>query len=369
MTNYPSPPSEKPEWIRPDARRGRGAVTSASGRFEGQVRVKLDDGWGSMDEEQAPLKTTLQEDKTRSIIAYNASPDLPFDRSINPYRGCEHGCIYCFARPTHAYLGLSPGLDFETRLFYKPRAAELLEAELRAKSYKPRPIAMGTNTDPYQPSEKKFEITRSIIKILSDFNHPFGIVTKSHLVTRDIDLIAPMAKRGLARVAISVTTLDHRLARRMEPRASTPARRLDAIKQLTEAGIPVGVMIAPVIPGLTDHEIEKILETSYEAGARSAGLIPLRLPHEVKTLFREWLAEIEPNRLSRVMDHVTTMRGGNDNDPRFGDRMRGIGPYAEIIAQRFEKAVKRIGFECQSIASDLSQFRVPPRPGDQLPLF
>lgn len=369
MKNRPENPAEKPEWLPPDVRRGRGAVTSASGRYESQARVAIDDGWGSLDSEAPPLRTTLQEDATRTIIAYNGSPDLPFDRSINPYRGCEHGCIYCFARPSHAYLGLSPGLDFETRILFKPRAAELLETELRNKSYVPRSIALGTNTDPYQPVENRLEITRSIIKVLAAFNHPLGIVTKSHLVTRDIDLLAPMAARGLARVMLSVTTLDHRLARRMEPRASTPKRRLDAIRALTAAGIPAGVMVAPTIPGLTDHEMERILEAAYIAGARAAGYIMLRLPIEVKTLFREWLAEIEPNRAKRVMDHVQDMRGGKDNDSAWGMRMRGRGPYADLIAQRFQKAARRLGFNAAHIPTDASQFRPPPRAGDQMSLF
>ena len=369
MTNRPQSPAEKDQWVRPDARRGRGALSSAVGRFERETRVKLDDGWGALDADPAPLRTTLTEDKTRSIINYVTSPDLPFDRTINPYRGCEHGCIYCFARPTHAYLGLSPGLDFESKLFYKPRAAELLDVELRQKSYQCRAIALGTNTDPYQPVERDLKITRSILQKLAEFNHPFGIVTKSHLVTRDIDIIAPMAAKGLASVALSVTTLDHRLARRMEPRASTPKRRLDAIAELTAAGIPTHVMVSPVIPGLTDHEMEKILEAAYKAGARGAGYIALRLPHEVKTLFREWLAEVEPNRAGRVMDHVTTMRSGKDNDTAFGQRMRGLGPYADLMATRFEKATKRMGFNLTRIKSDISQFSPPPRPGDQLALF
>lgn len=369
MKSQPENPAKKAEWRSPDARRGRGAVTSASGRYEAQARVAIDDGWGSLDDEATPLRTTLQEDATRTIIAYNGSPDLPFDRSINPYRGCEHGCIYCFARPTHAYLGLSPGLDFESRILFKPRAAELLEAELRHPSYVPRSIAMGTNTDPYQPTEKKLEITRGIIKVLAAFNHPLGIVTKSRLVTRDIDLLAPMAARGLARVMLSVTTLDHRLARRMEPRASTPKRRLEAISTLVAAGIPTGVMVAPAIPGLTDHEMERILDAAYAAGARTAGYIVLRLPLEVKTLFREWLAEIEPNRAKRVMDHVQDMRDGKDNDSTFGMRMRGRGPYADLIAQRFQKAAKRLGFNATRISTDVSQFRPPPRAGDQMSLF
>lgn len=369
MTNLPQPPCAKDEWVRPDARRGRGAVSAAVGRFESEVRVKLDDGWGSLEEEPAPLRTTLTPDKSRSIIAWNSSPDIPFDRSINPYRGCEHGCIYCFARPTHAYLGLSPGLDFESRILFKPRAAELLEAELRQKSYEVRPIAFGTNTDPYQPAEREKQITRSVLQVLANFNHPFGIVTKSHLVTRDIDIIAPMAAKNMAHVALSVTSLDHLLARRMEPRASTPKRRLDAIRELAEAGIPVSVMVAPVIPGLTDHEMEKILEAAYAAGARSAGYIMLRLPLEVKTLFREWLAEVEPNRAKRVMDHINDMRGGKDNVSDWGQRQRGTGPYADLIAMRFEKAAKRIGFNNSRITSDISQFRPPPRAGDQLALF
>ncbi len=375
MANPPQDPSAKPEWIPPETRRGRGAVTTATGRYESQTRFLEDDGWGSGENELTSVKTILHKDTSQSIIARNTSPDIPFDRSINPYRGCEHGCIYCFARPTHAWLGFSPGLDFETQILFKPDAATLLEKELRKPGYAPRAIAMGTNTDPYQPVEKKLEITRSIIKVLSAFNHPLGIVTKSWLVTRDADLLGPMAELNLARVSVSITTLDHRLARRMEPRASTPLRRLKAIETLSNAGIPVGVMVAPVIPGLTDHEMEKILTAAKEAGATSAGYIMLRLPIEVKTLFREWLAEIEPNRASRVMNHVQSMRGGRDYDATWGKRMRGNGPYAQLIRDRFARVVQRLGFETGRPASenhmrtDTEKFRVPPRKGDQLSLF
>ena len=352
-------------------RKGRGSLTNAVGRFEGYDRVAIDDGWGSADEPVLPLGTTLTEDTTRTIIARNRSPDVPFDRSINPYRGCEHGCIYCFARPTHAYLGLSPGLDFESRLFYKPRAAELLAKELSAPSYKCEPMAMGTNTDPYQPIEREQEVTRRILEVLRDFNHPVSIVTKGALVQRDIDILGPMAAKRQVKVAVSITTLDRSLARRMEPRAATPERRLETIRALADAGIPTGVMAAPMIPGLNDHEMEAILEASKAAGASSAGYVVLRLPLEIKELFAEWLEAQVPLRAKHVLTLIRDIRDGRLNHSEFGQRMKGNGAYADLLSQRFRLAQKRIGLnmtrELQTL--DCSQFRKPPKAGDQLSLF
>jgi DNA repair photolyase len=353
--------------------RGRGALSNEVGRYEKHSRVLVDDGWddGWRDDdlEPPPLRTEVLRDATRTIIARNSSPDISFDRSINPYRGCEHGCIYCFARPTHAYLGMSPGADFESRLFAKPNAAQLLAKELSAPGYIPRVIAMGTNTDPYQPIEKKMRITRSILEVLSAFGHPVGIVTKSPLVLRDLDIIAPMAKRGLAKVALSVTTLDRKLARTMEPRAGTPARRLQAIKALSEAGVPTGVMFAPVIPALNDEELEAVLKAARDAGARSAGYVLLRLPLEIKDLFRDWLDARVPDRAKHVMALVRQMRGGKDYDSQWHTRMKGTGPYAEMIARRFQLAVKRFGFNEEQRPLLLTRFARPERPGDQLRLL
>jgi DNA repair photolyase len=353
--------------------RGRGALSNAVGRYERHARVLVDDGWddGWRDDDLAPppLRTEVIRDATRTIITRNNSPDISFDRSINPYRGCEHGCIYCFARPTHAYLGMSPGADFESRLFAKPNAAELLAKELSAPGYVPRVIAMGTNTDPYQPLEKKMRITRSILEVLRDFRHPFGIVTKSPLILRDIDILAPMAAEGLAKVALSVTTLDRRLARQMEPRAGTPARRLQAIKGLADAGIPTGVMFAPVIPALNDEEMEAVLSAAREAGARTAGYVLLRLPLEIKDLFREWLDASVPDRAKHVMSLVRQMRGGKDYDSQWHTRMKGTGPYAEMIARRFQMAAKRFGLNQDSRPLLLNKFKRPERAGDQLSLL
>ena len=351
--------------------KGRGAVTNADGRYERFSHVKEDDSWGILDEELPPLKTTVLYDATRSIIARNSSPDLSFDRSINPYRGCEHGCVYCFARPTHAYLGFSPGLDFETRILLKPKAAELLEAELADSKYKPRVIALGTNTDPYQPLEKLHRITRSVLEVLARYNHPVAIVTKSHLVTRDIDILAPMAAKGLAKVALSITTLDAKLARVMEPRAASPARRLDAIRALTRAGIPAAVMTAPLIPALNDMEMEKILAAAAEAGAQSAGYVVLRLPLEIKDLFREWLEAHVPDKADHVMALIRGMRGGKDYDSEWGLRQRGTGPYAQLIGQRFRVATRKLGLNAQRFPMDVTQFFRPGRSGQpqQLRLF
>lgn len=329
--------------IDPKRRRGRGAVSNPAARFEPTHHEAIDDGWGEPDE-LPPIRTEVLIDKARSVITRNASPDIPFDRSINPYRGCEHGCVYCFARPTHAYLGLSPGLDFESRLFAKPDAAQLLEKELSKPGYVPRTIAIGTNTDPYQPIERQYRLMRSILEVLSKTGHPVSIVTKSALVMRDIDILAPMAERGLACVALSVTTLDAKLARTMEPRASAPYKRLDAIRKLSSAGIPVSVMVAPIIPAINDNEIESILEAAYEAGAREAGYVLLRLPLEVRDLVVEWLMTHYPDKARHVLSLIRDARGGKDYDARWNERMVGQGPYAAMIGRRFEISLKKIGY-------------------------
>ncbi len=359
-----------PPIVHPDARRGRGTVSNWTGRYERARLTPADDGWGNLDAPPEPLRTQVLQDSTRTILARNQSPDIPFDRSINPYRGCEHGCVYCFARPTHAYLGLSAGLDFETKIFIKPDAAHLLENELRKPGYRPRVIAMGTNTDPYQPLEKERKITRSILEVLARFNHPVAIVTKSNLITRDLDILGPMAAKGLAKVAVSVTTLDHRLARTMEPRAATPGRRLDAIRQLKKAGVPVGVMFAPAIPGLNDHELENVLTTASEAGASEAGYVVLRLPLEVKDLFQEWLNENAPNRAGRIMGLIRSMNEGRDYHPAWGSRQVGRGPYADALSRRFSLAAKRLRLNLHSAALTTSKFIVPTdQRGAQLNLF
>ncbi|MFC3674085.1 PA0069 family radical SAM protein [Ferrovibrio xuzhouensis] len=352
----------------PDARRGRGAISSVRSRYDSETRQAEDDGWDNL-EEAEPLKTVLHEDSTRHIIAWNKSPDIPFDRSINPYRGCEHGCIYCFARPSHAYLGFSPGLDFETQIVIKPRAAALLRQELAAKGYKVATLSMGTNTDPYQPTEREQKITRSILEVLLETRHPLGIVTKNFLVTRDIDILSEMAKLGLVKVFLSVTTLDRKLARAMEPRASTPPKRLEAIRLLNEAGVPAGVMTAPMIPALNDMELERILEAAHAAGAREAGWVMLRLPWELKELWREWLQVNYPDRASRVMKLVQEARGGKDYVPQFGGRMRGEGVYAELLAQRFALAVKRLGMNERRLRLRSDLFRPPPADARQGRLF
>jgi DNA repair photolyase len=367
-----------PEERRPDrARKGRGAVSNRPGRFEPHDREAIDDGWrsgiaGDPDDELPPLRTTVAIDATRTIIARNSSPDIPFDQSINPYRGCEHGCVYCFARPTHAFLGLSPGLDFETKLLMKPDAAALLDQELRHPGYKPKIIAMGTNTDPYQPLERTQKITRSVLQVLADFNHPVGIVTKSALVVRDIDILAAMAAKRQAHVYLSVTTLDASLARKMEPRASTPAKRLDAIRQLAAAGIPTGVMAAPMIPALNDHELEKILDTAAALGATSAGYVVLRLPLEIKDLFIEWLDAHAPAKAKHVLSLIRGVRGGEQlYEAKFGERMRGTGPYADLLRKRFKLATQRLGLDHYKHRweFDFSQFQPPPKAGDQLKLL
>jgi DNA repair photolyase len=349
--------------------RGRGAKSNRSGRFEADQREDFDDGWGDDAAAPAQRPTTLTAEKARTIIARNDSPDIGFDRSINPYRGCEHGCIYCYARPTHAYLGLSPGVDFETKLFFKPQAARLLERELRKPGYKPARIQLGANTDPYQPIERRLHITREVLKVLERFGHPLGITTKSVLVTRDIDILAPMAARGLVVVAVSVTTLDRKLARAMEPRASTPERRIEAIAALAAAGVPVVAGASPMIPGLNDHELEAILERAAQAGATSAYYTALRLPLEIKDLFREWLAAEVPDRAARVMSLVRQMRGGKDYDAQWGKRMRGEGPIADLLSRRFHVARRKFGLEREIAPLRLDQFRPPPAAGDQLELF
>ena len=361
------PPRVRATPLPENGRRGRGALTNGSGRYEPQAREALDDGWGALDA-PAPLKTEVTSENARAVLTRNSSPDLPFDRSINPYRGCEHGCIYCFARPTHAYMGLSPGLDFESRLFAKPNAAALLEKELARPGYEPQPIALGTNTDPYQPIEQRYRIARSLLEVMSAYNHPVTIVTKSARVTRDLDILSSMAERNLAKVYLSITTLDPKLARTMEPRASTPARRMEAISMLAQAGIPAGVMVAPVIPALTDSEMEKILTGAAYAGAKEAGFIVLRLPLEIKDLFREWLAENKPDAAAHVMSLIRQMRGGKDYDAEWGKRMRGDGPYAWQIARRFELATKKLGLAKKTGDLDCTKFMVPGR-GKQLALL
>ncbi|WP_454759698.1 PA0069 family radical SAM protein [Caulobacter segnis] len=351
------------------APRGRGAKSNRTGRFEAQERESFDDGWGE-EEEPKQLKTELQAMKSRTIIARNQSPDVGFDRSINPYRGCSHGCIYCYARPAHAYLGLSPGLDFESKIFFKPHAGELLEKELAKPSYKPATIHIGGDTDPYQPDEKQLRVTRQVIEVLERYSHPFTIITKSALVLRDLDIYSRLAERKLARVAISITTLDRHLARSMEPRAATPGKRIEAVRRLTEAGVPVTVMFAPAIPGLNDHEVEGVLEAAAKAGARGAGYVALRLPREIAQLFEEWLQTDHPDRAKRVMSLVRQIRQGETYKATWGERMVGDGPVAEVLRQRFHLAVKKFGLDQPWAPLDASQF-TPPRLGGsgQMDLF
>ena len=349
--------------------KGRGALSNQDGRYETHVHETFDDGWGTVDEDLPAVKTTVSLDTTRSAITYNQSPDVGFDRSINAYRGCEHGCVYCFARPTHAYLGLSPGLDFETKLFAKPNAAALLEKELSKPGYQCQPIALGTNTDPYQPIERTYRITREILEVLSAYHHPVSIVTKSAMIERDMDILADMAIRGLAHVSLSVTTLDRKLARRMEPRAATPERRIAALQALHEAGVPTGVLVAPIIPALTDSEMEAILETCSQAGAQWAGYVLLRLPLEVKDLFKEWLETHEPGKREHVLSLLRQSHGGKEYEALFGERMRGKGSYADMIAQRFRLACQRLSLNKQHSQLDVTQFRPPVNRKAQLELF
>lgn len=354
--------------VRPDRNRGRSAGINPSGRFEPISRHVFDDGWNSL-EELPPFKTEVQVEKPRTIITRNESPDISFDRSINPYRGCEHGCVYCFARPTHAFMGLSPGLDFESKLFAKPDAARMLDKELSKAGYQPRTIAIGTNTDPYQPIEKQYRIMREILEVLEARGHPVGIVTKSALVTRDIDILSRMAERGLAKVALSVTTLDRMLARTMEPRASTPTKRLEAIRQLSDAGIPTSVMVAPIIPGLTDPEMERILDSARAAGAREAGYVVLRLPLEVAPIFKDWLLRHYPDRYRHVMSLIRSMRDGKDYDSEWGKRMKGAGPYAWQIGRRFEITAKRLGLNAERRQLRTDQFVAAANATEQLMLL
>ena len=349
-------------------RRGRGAAVNPTGRFERLHGEPVDDGW-DMAEDLAPLRTEVTVDRSRTILARNTSPDLPFDRSINPYRGCEHGCTYCYARPSHAHLGLSPGLDFETRLVAKPGAPGLLEAALRKPGYRVAPIAIGTNTDPYQPVEKEWRIMRGVLEVLRGYRHPVMITTKGALVTRDLDILGSMGRAGLAHVQVSLTTLDARLSRAMEPRAAGPGRLLAMIRALAGAGVPVGVNVAPIIPALTDHEIERVLAAAAEAGATRAAYTILRLPLEVGSLFRDWLERYCPDRAARVMGRVREMHGGRDYDPGFGKRMTGKGVHARLIAKRFEAGCRRYGLSTAARELRCDLFRLPPRPGDQLCLF
>jgi DNA repair photolyase len=363
-----APAGEMGPAVDRERRRGRGTLSNATGRYEPLARVVFDDGWQNLDD-LPPFKTSVTVDATRKIITRNDSPDISFDRSINPYRGCEHGCVYCFARPTHAYLGLSPGLDFESKLFMKPNAPELLERELSAPGYVPKIIAIGTNTDPYQPIERQHQIMRRILEVLERAGHPVGIVTKSALVLRDLDILARMAKRDLAKVAISVTTLDAKLARTMEPRASTPQRRLDALRQLVKAGVPASTLVAPVIPAINDAEIERILDAVAATGVRHAGYVLLRLPLEVRDLFREWLMANFPDRHRHVFKLIRDMRGGKDYDSSFGTRMTGKGPIAWMIGRRFEVACERLGLNATSVKTTNEHFRPPLPASEQLSLF
>jgi DNA repair photolyase len=362
-------PGHLPEHlIDHERRRGRGAQSNETGRFEAKTRVDVDDGWESLATLSA-FSTTVHSEVSRTIISTNDSPDISFDQSINPYRGCEHGCVYCYARPTHCYLGHSAGLDFETQLYAKTNAAEVLERTLSHPRYVPKTIALGANTDPYQPIERQYTITRSILEVLARANHPVGIVTKSALVTRDIDILRPMAERGLVKVAVSVTTLDRTLARSMEPRATTPQRRLEAMQQLSDAGIPTAVMVAPIIPGLTDPEIERILAAAKDHGATQAGYVLLRLPLEIKTLFREWLAQNCPDRAARVISLLQSMHGGKDYVAQFGQRQTGTGPLAQLIGQRFRLARRRLGLDQESIDLRADLFTRPILKGGQYGLL
>nr|WP_217709187.1 PA0069 family radical SAM protein [Paraburkholderia atlantica] len=367
----------------PAPRKGRGAVTNLQGRYEVDQREAVDDGWQAADEDGEPkvLRTQVFEERAKTILTRNASPDIPFNVSLNPYRGCEHGCIYCFARPTHSYLGLSPGLDFESRIYAKINAPELLERELSKKSYVPEPIALGVATDAWQPAERDLRLTRRVIEVLSERNHPFAAITKSSLIERDIDLLAPMAERGQFMAAITITTLDADIARTLEPRAATPSRRLRTIRTLSEAGIPVGVSIAPVIPFVTEPDMERVLDACAEAGATNASYIVLRLPWEVAPLFKDWLSAHFPDRAERVMNRVHDMRGGKDYDSSFSTRMKGEGLWADLLRQRFHKAVRRLGLSGRDRGIlDMSQFRriesprteqasAPARDNPQLRLF
>ncbi len=364
----PRPKSADEPPVDSERRRGRGAGTNLTGRFETAVREAFDDGWEGL-AELAPFKTEVRKEHAKRIISTNDSPDIGFEQSINPYRGCEHGCIYCYARPTHAYLGLSAGLDFESVLIAKTNTAAQLERELADPHYVPKTIMLGSNTDPYQPIERDYNLTRSILEIMDRTSHPVGIVTKSASVLRDIDILKSLAGRDLVRVAISVTTLDHRLARRMEPRASTPARRVEAIARLNAAGVPASAMMAPIIPAINDMEIESVLEAVAKAGARSAHWVLLRLPLEISPLFQDWLTEEFPDRAKKVMSLVRSMRGGKDYVSRWGERQTGSGVYADLIAKRFAMAVKRLGLNQERPPLRRDLFHPPVKQGGQLDLF
>jgi DNA repair photolyase len=354
--------------------KSRGAINTPQGRFETVSREEFDDGWTTEDEPSVARETVVTEERARSIISKNDSPDVPFTHSINPYRGCEHGCIYCYARPSHSYLELSPGLDFESRLFAKVNAADLLRNELSARNYVASPIALGANTDCYQPIERKYRLTRGILEVLAECNHPVTLVTKSALVERDLDLLAPMAKKNLVKVYVSIGSLDRTLARRLEPRAASPQRRIDTLRALSSAGVPCGVMVAPVVPALSDKSIEEVLEAASAAGAESAAYIVMRLPYELKELFRDWLATHYPLRAEHVMSIVNQLRGGRDNDARFGERMTGTGLFAELLGQRFAIACRRFNVDGRDRGGretpdlDCTRFR-PPSAAGQLSLF
>ena len=348
--------------------KGRGTASKVDPRYLEHAREAVDDGWNQAGD-VAPIRTMVTMESSKTIISRNDSPDIPFEASINPYRGCEHGCIYCYARPSHAYMDLSPGIDFETKLFAKPAAAALLKSEISKSGYRCTPIALGSNTDPYQPIERDFRITRQIIEVLHACNHPLTIVTKSWLVERDIDLLADMAQKNLVQVFISVTTLDHDLVRKLEPRATAPQRRLEALARLHKAGIPTGVMFAPVIPALNDTEMESVITAAADAGVMHAGYVMLRLPHEVKVLFREWLETHYPLKTDHVMNMVKHIRGGRENDPDFGSRMRGQGVYAEMIGQRFRKICNDLGLNKKNITLDTGSFRPPAGQNGQMNLF
>jgi DNA repair photolyase len=350
-----------------DPLHGRGARSNASGRYERFAYEAFDDGWSA--DEATPLETIVTPEAAKSIISTNTSPDISFDQSINPYRGCEHGCIYCYARPNHAYVGLSPGLDFETKLFAKTNAAELLEREFAKPGYRPKTIMLGGVTDIYQPIERSYRLTRAVLETMERWRHPVSLITKSQLVIRDTDILARLAERNLVKAAISVTTLDRRIARVMEPRAAAPHRRIEAIRILAGAGVPTTVMVAPVIPAINDREIENILEEAAKAGATAAGYVVLRLPLEIKDLFREWLNRHFPDRATRVMALVRQMRGGRDYDPEWGKRQLGEGPYARLIADRFARALRRLGLDKPRLELDHSQFRPPLEAGGQPDLF
>lgn len=356
-----------------EALKGRGAASYVPGRYEKTGHHGEDDGWGSLHAQDdtdpaAPLRTEVTEERARSILSRNDSPDIGFRQSLNPYRGCEHGCVYCFARPTHAYLDLSPGLDFETRLYAKTNAAERLRHELAKPGYVPTPITLGINTDAYQPIERRYQVTRQCLEVLAKTQHPVSLVTKSALVLRDLDLLAPMAAQGLASVFVSVTSLDNALSAKLEPRAAAPHTRLKTIRALHEAGVPVGVLVAPVIPMVTDHDLEHILRAARDAGARAAGYVLLRLPHELKQVWREWLDLHHPQRAAHVMSLVQQMRGGKDYDSRFGTRMRGEGPFADLIAKRFARASRQLGYGALP-GGDVSKFVPPRKPSPQGELF